>query len=210
MNFFGHACLAAETRPDAAFVFGAMLPDLAGMAGLRIASVAHATADDGRRFHYATDAAFHRIERFQSLCLVATRALSAGGLRRGPARAIGHVGVELLLDGWLAAEQGVPALYAEALGLTPALASAIVFRRQADVAPLLELCERIAAAPLTPAAWCEPERLAARLVRILARRPLLALQASELPAVRAWAASAREEIARVAPALLAELRAELA
>ena len=28
MNFFGHAWLAARARPDAAFVFGAMLPDL--------------------------------------------------------------------------------------------------------------------------------------------------------------------------------------
>jgi len=210
MNYFGHACLAVEARPEASFVFGAMLPDLASMAGLRVASVAHAAADDGRRFHHATDDAFHRAERFQSLCLAATRALSLAGVRRGPARAIGHVGVELLLDGWLAAEQGVPARYGEALALAPRLAPAITFRLAADAAPLLELCERIAAAPLTPTAWCEPERLAARLVRMLARRPLLALQASELAAVRAWAASARDEIARAAPALLAELRAELA
>jgi hypothetical protein len=105
VNFFGHACLAAEARPEAAFVFGAMLPDLASMSGLRISSIAHAKTDSGRRFHYVTDAAFHRAERFQSLCTGATRALSAAGLRRGPARAIGHVGVELLLDGWLASER---------------------------------------------------------------------------------------------------------
>ncbi len=187
-----------------------MLPDLASMSGLRIQSVAHTTAEAGRRFHYATDAIFHRAEHFQSVCSAATRALSLAGLRRGPARAVGHVGVELLLDGWLAGEHGVPALYAEALGLTPALSPAIVFRSEADAAPLLELCERIAAAPLAPDAWCEPERLAARLVRILARRPLLALEASELPAVRAWAASARGEIALVAPALFAEVRRGLA
>jgi hypothetical protein len=187
-----------------------MLPDLASMSGLRIANVAHAETDSGRRFHYTTDAAFHRAEPFQSLCLAATRALSDAGLRRGPARAIGHVGIELLLDGWLASEQGVPALYAEALALTPALSPAIVFQRDADAAPLVELCGRIAAAPLAPDAWCEPERLAARLVRILARRPPLALQASELPAVRAWVASARGEIARTAPVLLVELRAGLA
>ena len=209
MNFFGHGCLAAETRADAAFVFGAMLPDLAAMAGLRVAGVAHAATDAGRRFHYATDAAFHRAERFQALCVAATHALGDAGLRRGPARAIGHVGVELLLDGWLAAEQGVPALYGEALALGPALAPAIAFRLDRDAAPLVELCERIAAAPLSPEAWCEPDRLAARLVRILARRPLLALQAHELPAVRAWGASARAEVALAAPALLAEVRAGL-
>jgi hypothetical protein len=209
VNFFGHACLAAEVRREAAFVFGAMLPDLASMAGLRIASIAHAETDAGRRFHFATDAAFHRAEGFRSLCSTATRALAAAGLRRGPARAIGHVGIELLLDGWLASEQGVPALYAAALALTPALSSAIVFQREADAAPLVELCERIAAAPLTPDLWCEPERLAARLVRILARRPLLALEASELHAVRAWAASARDEVARAAPLLLSDVRRRL-
>jgi hypothetical protein len=209
VNFFGHGCLAAETRADAAFVFGAMLPDLAAMAGLRVSRVAHVQADAGRRFHYATDAAFHRAERFQALCVAATHALRDAGLRRGPARAIGHVGVELLLDGWLAAEQGVPALYGEALALGPALAPAIAFRVDRGAAPLVELCARIAAAPLSPDAWCEPDRLAARLVRILARRPLLALEARELPAVRAWGASARLEVARAAPTLLAEVRAEL-
>ena len=34
MNFFGHAWLAALRRDDAGFVLGAMLPDLAPMAGL--------------------------------------------------------------------------------------------------------------------------------------------------------------------------------
>jgi hypothetical protein len=222
VNFFGHACLAADTRPDAAFVFGAMLPDLAGMAGLRISEVAHADADAGRRFHYATDAAFHRAAGFSSLCSDATRALTAAGLRRGPARAIGHVGVELLLDGWLASERGVPALYGEALALGPALAPSIVFRVGRGVAPLLELCgriapapllelcERIAAAPHPPEDWCAPERLTSRLARILGRRPLLALLAGELPAVCGWAARARPDVAAAAPALLEEVRGSLA
>lgn len=210
MNFFGHGCLAAERRPDAAFVFGAMLPDLAAMAGLRVAGVAHAATDAGRRFHLATDAAFHRTERFQALCLESTRALRAAGVRRGPARAIGHVGVELLLDGWLAAEEGVPRLYGAALALGPELAPAVAFRADGSAAPLLELCERIARAPLSPDAWCEPERLAARLVRILAKRPVLALEAGELPAVRAWAAGARSEVTRSAAALLREVRSRLA
>ena len=209
MNFFGHGCLAAEARADAAFVFGAMLPDLAAMAGLRVSSVAHATADAGRRFHYATDAAFHRAEGFQTLCIAATHALRDAGLRRGPARAIGHVGVELLLDGWLAAERGVPALYGEALALGPALAPAIAFRVDRGAAPLVELCERIASAPHSGSAWCEPRRLAERLVRILARRPILALAPSELPAVRAWAARTRPPVAAAAPDLLRGVRTEI-
>jgi hypothetical protein len=205
MNFFGHAWLAARARPDAAFVFGAMLPDLAAMAGLRVAEVAHASTDAGRRFHLATDAAFHRAESFQRLCVASTQALRAAGLRRGPARAIGHVGVELLLDGWLAAAEGVPALYGEALALGPELAPAISFRAKGHATPLIELCARIAGAKLAPDAWCEPERLAARLVRILAHRPLLALEARELPAVRAWAARARADVASAAPRLISEI-----
>jgi hypothetical protein len=210
VNFFGHAWLAAHARPEPAFVFGAMLPDLAAMAGLRIASVSHAAAHDGRRFHLATDAAFHRAERFGALVLESTQALREAGLRRGPARAIGHVGVELLLDGWLAERHGVPDAYAEALIVGPALLPAISFRGAADAAPLGELCERIREAAPSPAAWCEPARLTARLTRILARRPRLALEARELPAVRAWALRAPAALAREAPALLDAVRRQLA
>src|SRR5262245_43693270 len=124
-----------------------MLPDFAAMVGVRVVSVAHAAADDGCRFHHETDDLFHRAACFQSLCHAATRALSGAGVRRGPARAIAHVGIELLLDDWLAAEQGVPGCYREALSLAPRLAPAIAFRLAADAEPLLELCERIAAAP---------------------------------------------------------------
>jgi len=209
MNFFGHAWLATEARSDAAFVFGAMLPDLAAMAGLRVRAVDHAAADAGRRFHLATDAAFHRSELFTALALAATRELRGAGLRSGPARAIGHVGVELLLDGWIAERRGVPALYGEALARVPELAPAVSFRRDADAAPIVELCARLASARLPPDAWCEPARLTARLARILARRARLALEPRELGPVRAWAPAARFAVGDAAPALLGELRREL-
>ena len=207
MNFFAHACLANEVRPEPSFVFGAMLPDFAAMAGLRVASVAHTVADDGRRFHHATDALFHRAERFRSLCRAGTRSLSGAGVRRGTARAIAHVGIELLLDDWIAAEQGVPACYGEALALAPMLLPAIAFRPASDAERLLELCERIAAAPVVPPPGGEPDRLGTRLARSLARRPRLALLPSELPSVRAWATSARGEVAHAGAELLAAPRA---
>ena len=205
MNFFGHAWLAARARPDSAFVFGAMLPDLAAMLGLRVAGVADVAVDGGRRFHLATDAAFHRSEGFAALVLGSTRTLRVAGLRPGPARAIGHVGVELLLDGWLAEAHGVPPLYDAALACGPALAASVSFRRDGDAAALGALCTRIRDAALPPSAWCEPERLAARLARILARRPRLAREAGELPAVRGGVASGTVEVARAAPGLLAVL-----
>jgi hypothetical protein len=209
VDFFGHAWLAAEERPDAAFVFGAMLPDLASMAGLRVRAVDDGVAEAGWRFHHASDAAFHRCRSFAALCVGSASALRAAGVRRGPARAVGHVGVELLLDGWLAAAHGVPALYGEALALGPALAPALAFAEAADAAPLLDVCRRIAAAPGAPDAWCAPARLTERLVRILARRAPLALDPAELPAVSAWAAGARDGVAAAAPALLDELREQL-
>jgi hypothetical protein len=210
MNFFGHAWLASQRRAESAFVFGAMLPDLAAMVGLRVEHVAHAVTADGRRFHLATDAAFHRSGRFGALVASTTRTLREAGLRPGPARAIGHVGVELLFDGWLAERHGVPDLYDAALVLGPALLGAVTFRSRADAAPLGTLCTRIRGASLPPEAWCEPERLAARLARILAARPRLALEARELPAVRGWAERARVGIAREAPALFDGVRRELA
>jgi hypothetical protein len=172
--------------------------------------VADPAANAGRRFHLATDAVFHRSEAFEALVLGTTRTLRGAGLRPGPARAIGHVGVELLLDGWLAEEYGVPASFDAALAAGPSLLPAISFRRDADAAPLRDLLVRIRSAPLPPAAWCEPVRLVARLVRILARRPRLALAASELGAVRAWAQDARGALAAEAPGLLDGIRRELA
>jgi hypothetical protein len=205
MNFFGHAWLAAKRRSDPAFVFGAMLPDLAGMLRLRVESVRDPHLEEGRLFHLATDAMFHRLSAFERLTRSSTRALREAGLRSGPARAVGHVGVELLLDGWIAERHGTPAAYAPALGRGPSLLRSVVFRGQSDAAPLADLCRRIADARLPPQDWCAPDRLAARLVRILAPRPRLALAASELPALRVWAAEGREAVTSEAPRLLDEL-----
>jgi hypothetical protein len=114
-----------------------------------------------------------------------------------------------LLDGWIAERHGVPAPYPPALAVGPSLLASIVFRGGSDPAPLADLCGRIAAAHLPPEDWCEPERLGARLVRILAPRPRLALVASELPAVRDWAAGARVIVAREAPRLIENLESRL-
>lgn len=205
MNFFGHAWLAAKRRSDPAFVFGAMLPDLAAMLRLRVESVQDGPVDEGRRFHLATDAVFHRLPAFERLNRASTRTLREAGLRSGPARAVGHVGVELLLDGWIAEHHGVPVPYRPALERGPSLLGSVVFRGRPDPAALRDLCRRIADASLPPDAWCEPGRLAARLVRILALRPRLALVASELPALRFWATEGREAVASEAPRLLEEL-----
>ena len=103
----------------------------------------------------------------------------------------------------------MPAPYRSALDHGPALLGAVTFRGRADPAPLADLCRRIADASHPPGDWRAPERLAPRLVRILARRPRLALAASELPALRAWVAEARASVDEEAPELLHALEARL-
>lgn len=209
MNFFGHAWLAAGCAgADAAFVRGAMTPDLLAMAGrrgeARAAVVAARTAEDGAhargvRFHAATDAAFHAAPRFARLEAWAAAALRGAGLRRGPARGVAHVGLELLLDGWLVREAGVPALYREALA-----------GAHAGEAPGLDaVCRRLAASPL-PGAYADPAEVARRTATALARRPRLALAPGERDAVAAWCREAADRMTRHAEALLQETRRGLA
>lgn len=205
MNFFAHASLAAERSSSAAFVLGAMLPDLCGFAGARLAAPPGAALGAGVRFHHASDAAFHAAGAFTAFCAEFAGALQASGVRRGPARGAAHVAGELLLDGWLAREKGVPALYRSAL----ASASELLERgapQEASGAAVAGVCARLHAAPV-PEAYGDPAFVCARIERALAARPYLALASSETPIVagalaratrgtRDWAPSALATVAR--------------
>jgi len=201
VNFFGHATLAAAQRPEPSFVLGAMLPDLAAMAGDRIASVADPVVRSGVAFHHETDAAFHVADPFVALCVSGRQALEAAGVGRGAARAVAHVGSELLLDGWIARTQGISPHYDAALARGPALESALRWRRGIGERHWASLCARIEQSPI-PTAYDDPAFVCERLVRILSRRPRLALVPAELPAVRQWLAGAREALPRSAASLL--------
>ena len=106
MNFFGHAVIAS--RSDAArgsvraeFVLGSMLPDFASMLRMRPPRVTSRALEEGLRHHHATDDAFHGSESFLEFSRHASIFLGARGLSRGSARAVAHVGVELIVDGAL-------------------------------------------------------------------------------------------------------------
>lgn len=84
------------------FMLGAALPDFASIGRFRLANrPSDQWLDLGITAHHRTDDAFHHhqwfVEHSSGLC----DSLSAGGLGRGPSRAIGHVGIELLLDATL-------------------------------------------------------------------------------------------------------------
>src|SRR3954452_22349226 len=103
MNFFGHALIAqrAETTRGpirSEFVLGAMLPDFASMLRTRPPFSTLDALSAGLWFHHRTDDAFHGSPSFLQFSGDASRFLSDRGVARGTARAVAHVGVELLLD----------------------------------------------------------------------------------------------------------------
>lgn len=209
MNFFGHAWLAARRSGDPDFVLGAMLPDLAPMAGLRIVALADPAIAAGHAFHLRTDAVFHRSASFGALLAGAGRSLEAAGVRRGPARGAAHVGVELLLDGWIAAEHGEPASFPAALAAGRSLGTRVSFAGGDSARALATVCCRIPEAGL-PHAYADPAFTAERIRRVLARRPRLALSRAEAQQVASWAHRALHQVAEAGPDLLREAAPEAA
>ncbi len=213
MNFFSHAVVAARRSEDPRWILGSMLPDFVSMAGLRLAAVhGDAPLERGVAFHHRSDDAFHGAPLFVDLQEQAREELERDGLDSGPAMAIGHVGVELLLDGWLV----------ERLGVTPSYRYAI--DEAAEVAVLLRfvglepaqgearwraLCERLVGAPV-PQRYTEPAFVADRLIRILATRPRLAVPFGREALVYAWARDAAPTVAASAEALFAQVEDRLA
>ncbi|MGE0712255.1 MAG: hypothetical protein AB7N76_32460 [Planctomycetota bacterium] len=212
MNFFAHALVALRRRAEPRWLLGAMAPDLASMGGLRLRGVVDG-ADEalaaGVRFHHRSDDAFHGAPGFVALMKAARVELEGRGLSAGPSAAIAHVGTELLLDGALVAAGGVPAAYRLALAFAPGVAGELELRGEGDpAARWRELCDRLATAPV-PEGYQEPDFVAERLLRILARRPRLAVDAGREGEVHAWAAAAAPVVAARAGQLMAEVEARL-
>ncbi|MEB2325122.1 MAG: hypothetical protein OZ921_21590, partial [Sorangiineae bacterium] len=115
MDFFGHAAVASWHGAGTGLALGAMLPDFAGMILARPPPAAHSGITEGIRLHHRTDAVFHDAPAFRELSTRALEWLEDRGLRRGSARAIAHVGVEMLLDAAVADDAGARAAYLGAL-----------------------------------------------------------------------------------------------
>ena len=125
MNFIGHATVALWQRTDPAFVLGSMLPDFAGMARAKLAPTT-ASSDQqavvaGIALHHRTDDVFHKSPIFVRLLQETLDELTTLGVARGTARAIGHVGTEMFIDGELLRGPEVAAAYTRALNAGDAL-----------------------------------------------------------------------------------------
>ena len=215
MNFFGHALVAQRSEATrgsirAEFVLGAMLPDFATMLGLRPPAAGTDPLQAGIRFHHQTDDAFHGSQSFLEFSGQAWRFLSDRGLSRGSARAVAHVGVELLLDGAFASDNAASVAYLSAIecGLTERAASCIHWPTMNGAARFETLCQRLQQRGAFPSDT--PEALiAARLRSILADRPRLVMDDRGQSVVRDWIVMARPTIVSGAPQLLREVQQRL-
>jgi len=203
VNYFGHAVVASWSRPDPGCALGAMLPDFQTMCGARVASVADLAIGAGIELHHATDAAFHRLAPFGALVRELEERLAKAGVSRGPMRAVGHVGIELLLDGVLLDDAGARALYTAALAhpIDP-----IRWRDDGDGDRFARLHDRLRGYGV-PDDLAEPESVAFRVLRMIAHRPLLAPRAAEASAIRAELAAIAPRVRVAAPTVMNALRA---
>jgi len=202
MNFFGHACVAARVDSDPRVLLGAMLPDFASMSRTRLAGSEDPAVAAGIALHLATDDVFHGARGFLTLYSRGIDRLEAAGLDRGPARAVAHVGTELLLDGLLLGDPSLDAAYLEAVAL-PLDELGLSFRKDGGER-FRSLHARLSDHGL-PVDYRSPERIAERLEQILARRPRLALAPGDREKVVPYLVEARDELEAVLPVLLAEV-----
>lgn len=187
-------------------MLGAMLPDFASMSRARLIEAEHPTVAAGVAFHHATDHVFHGAPTFVDLYERGTSQLEAAGLDRGPARAVAHVGTELLLDGLLL-DDALAEIYLQAVD--ELARGEISLRFHGDGHERFAELKRRLAGHGPPYEYRVPARVAVRLEQILARRPRLAIGPAERPAVTAFLEGVRAELPPRIPTLFDELRREL-
>lgn len=204
MNFYSHAVIAEREEAHPGFVFGAMLPDFSGMAKARVRDVPDHVTARGVACHHAVDAAFHGSDAFIACCAESVVRLTAEGLPRGPARAVAHVGLELVLDSFLVRTYGPSSMYLDALheGVRQ-LDAGLLVPDDAGRAPALAhmLARLVAHGP--PSADTDDLEVTARLVRMLAGRARLAIPSDGERAVTREVARMRASMRTVGPRLVA-------
>jgi len=208
VNFIAHAYVARLYRTDTAYVLGAMLPDFFGMARIHGAQSDNVDVAAGVAFHHATDETFHRTPAFITLQAAFFAELRASGVARGPARAVAHVGLELLLDGFLVGEPGLPEAYLAAVeAMAPTrLGSQLRFARDGHRERYATLTERLGQWGV-PRGYGDPAAVRDRLVRILEGRPRLALGPSDVTTLSEFLPAAQRAVGESLEKLLGPVRA---
>lgn len=199
MNVHGHLEVAARCGADAATQVGAALPDLAAMLRVRLDHEAMPPElRTGVALHHRTDGAFHDHPVVRVEMARLSDALRARGLDRGAARAIGHVGYEMLLDATVPRDR---------LGAVLDAVDAAVIDLALGAPPQWhELRGHLigGAARHDAPAW-----VAERLFHILDRRPRLRFAVAQLPAVADVLAERAPVIHAQAPEVVADVCAQV-
>jgi hypothetical protein len=203
VNFFGHALVASRQGSDPRWVLGAMMPDFASMCRARLEGSDDPVVSAGIAFHHRTDDAFHGAPTFLALYTEGIDALERRGVARGAARAVAHVGTELLLDGLLLDDAPAQAAYLDAVALPAAASPGLRFRGDGG-ARFAKLYDRLRDHGL-PEDYRSPERVAHQLERILAPRPRLALAAEDIPRIVPWLRETRGRLREGVEGLLEEV-----
>lgn len=204
MNFFGHAAAALGVDDDPLFILGAMAPDLLPLCGAVASGDASPRVTAGQAHHHAVDLIFHASPAFTTLVTWASGALRQLGLRKGAARGAAHVGVELFLDGVLAAETAARAAYRRSLAAADASGTPFVWRDDLSRSRWRTLVVRLRAGQV-PDAYRDPDFVADRLIGALGRRPRLALSGDEANAMRRFLPALGARVSAEAHALSGDL-----
>jgi hypothetical protein len=178
-----------------------MLPDFEAMVGVPLSMVHDPDIQRGIELHHRTDDAFHRAPAFLASCAHALDALTESGVRRGTARAVGHIGTEMLLDGWLVREERHIDGYLQAIELeTNAL---LEWSDQGQAFSKLQARLAVWGAPRD---YAEPTFVFARLRDALRHRPALALLEDQSKQVADYLPLLQRLVEQRAPELLKGLQ----
>ena len=198
MNFLGHTHVAlASGEDDPRYLLGAVLPDLASMAHVRLdRGSVQGELHRGVRCHIETDAVFHALPAFRHGSSAIRQQLVERGMRRGAARAVGHLGWELLLDGTLV-DTSTERAFRSALAVATPTAIAPEDHERWRVF-LARWHER----PEPRLHYDDPEWVAERLMYALGSRPRLAFGPEDLATVTEVLEEHADEVVGAAPATL--------
>ena len=201
MNFFGHSVVAGWQDNRARHLLGSMLPDFETMVRVPLTEVRDSDIQRGIDLHHRTDSAFHRAPAFLALCARALDELGDAGVRRGTARAVGHVGSEMFLDGWLARDQSHVDDYLAALDLEVD----DLLGWQDDGHAFSKLHTRLTLWG-APRDYADPSFVLQRLNDVLRLRPALAVPEEQSDRVAQFIPSLQQMVERAAPELLHEVQ----
>ncbi len=209
MNFVGHTHFARRKGDAPRLLLGAMLPDWMPMAGTRLIAQDEPAIAAGVADHHAVDDVFHAAPTFVSLQTFAIERLSSRGMGWGASRAVAHVAPELFLDGLLLEDDANVEPYVEAVREAGRAETLRAMRFSEGGAEHFLALHRRLSSYGPPHGYRDAKFVGDILVRILSRRPRLAIRPEEIPALDAVLPLVLLEVEKHASTLLSEVRAGL-